>query len=140
MDLTKITLEDLRSTFQCEGEANSLFEPMRDAYSEHVGQAVTDLGAGYFLHDVKGGSAGDVMLVWGGELVGLYIEHVLMISENHRCKGLSVPLILEAFRKREFSKRLKVSELGKKSIEKAWRVANGHETTQWRPTKIEKQK
>lgn len=135
MDIKQMTLAE----FMCE-DANNIIADAGDAFfimeglaSSMIAEDVHCLGAGYKLHTMLPQSGtGNIVLTHQGECVGFYLGEALAIHPDHRRKGLSTPIILEAIKHRPDPKqRNSLSNLGKKALERAWRVAHNKEENVW---------
>ena len=133
MNLANMTLEQ----FMCEPENYTLMPPAFEPFDQvamivepMLGASIGALGQGYVLHRIDDGS-GNVALKHNGELVGCYFSNLLAIRADHVGKSLGVPLVLAAVKGRPAPTERKVSELGDKTLRKAWRVANGIIDNPW---------
>ena len=89
-----------------------------------IGEKLKDLSDGYTLYRL-GTEPGDVALCNNGEFVGCYFGPVLAIGGNHKGRGLSTDLILEAVKQRGPPEPRKLSIAGRAALTRAWHIANG---------------
>lgn len=133
MNLQNMELEEfLCSESDNAGLAALSHERLLQLVADRVGPCIGDLGSGYRLHTYAN-QKGDVLLLHEREVVGLYWGEALVVRADHRGKGLSVPLVLAAIVDRPPPVSRKLSPTGRRALEKAWRVANGHEQSAWTP-------
>ena len=132
MDLTEISLEAFLVSgpddiFPADPDRINNLLPF---YSEYVGGRLTDLGHRYTIHKF-GDQAGDVLLLYNGDVVGGYVGESLDIVANHNGKGLSTPLILAAVPQRNLPRKRIVSAAGRAALTAAWQAANGKRRSPW---------
>lgn len=131
MDLEKLTFDE----FLCgnaEIRKDSLplaFQGLKDELLHDIGEKVRDVEQ-FALHRMKS-DQGDVVLLYQGEVAGYYVGEALAIDDKFRCRGLSIPLILEAVKHRPPPTKRQMTEAGKAALTKAWRVANGELPNPW---------
>lgn len=107
------------------------FETYATIFNPLVRDKVRDLNSEYAVHLLDDIDPGDVALMWQGQLVGFYHVNLLIVSDEHRGKKLSVPLILEACKHRLPPPRRTLTFNGRSALTLAWKVAHGIETDPW---------
>ncbi|MEP3321518.1 MAG: hypothetical protein ABJN40_10770 [Sneathiella sp.] len=125
MEITKMSFDE----FMCTGNQTITatpvaFEISAPSIEEYIRNEIKKLNKQYTLNELDT-DLGDVALLSNGEFVGFYTGEALAIRSDHRGKGLSTPMILEAIVARPCPTKRTLSCSGKKALEKAWRVANG---------------
>jgi hypothetical protein len=138
MDLTTMTEAEFLGQGALEQSGPAIY-PTPEEMSELVRGASPDLSAYVTLS-----TCGDyrvIKLGWGstglvdalGKLVGYYVGEGLVIVPPAKGRGLSVPLVLHAVAERSPPKSRKVTSDGEGALRKAWRVANGADSSPWWP-------
>lgn len=133
MDITKLSLEE----FMCRGNSSmaedspGTFEQDQTVLQPLVGPLVRRLSDQYALHQINTGREGDVGVLCEGELVAFYVDQTIAVSSRHQGKALSIPMVLEGTRYRTLPTSRSHTAAGKKTFEKAWRVAHGLEPNPW---------
>ena len=94
------------------------------------GQPIKAFGEGYEIHSMTSAD-GDVCLLFDRSPVGFYWGEALAVANQFQGNGLSIPLILAAVPSRQRPERRTLSVNGRKALERAWRVARGHEANPW---------
>jgi hypothetical protein len=113
MDLTKLTLEE----FMCTGRSSmaddrpGTFEHDQARLQPLTGPLVRKLNDQYALHQLNTGRDGDVGILYEGEL--------------------AIPMVLEGSRYRTLPTSRSHTAAGKRTFEKAWKIAHGLEPNPW---------
>lgn len=134
MDLTQVSLDEFLGANQ----------EVVSAASMHPRDVLVLPGAGLEFPVLKSygeysvvliNEFGDVAAVDGkGNEAGYYSSNSLVVHEEHRSNGLGVALALYAHAHRDqLPESRSLSEGGKKTLEAAWKVANGYRFSPWWP-------
>jgi hypothetical protein len=133
MDITKLTLDE----FMCRGKSSmaddrpGTFEHDQAVLQPKVGALVRRLNDQYALHRIDTGREGDVGILSNGELVAFYVDQLIAVSADHQGKALAIPMVLEGTRFRTLPTSRSHTAAGKRTFEKAWRIAHGLEPNPW---------
>ena len=133
VDILALTLEQ----FMCTGRSTmaedrpGTFEHDQAMLQPLVGRVVRRLNDQYALHQINTGREGDVGVVCNGELVAFYVDQTIAVSSGHQGNALSIPMVLEGTRFRTLPTSRNHTAAGKRTFEKAWKVAHGLEPNPW---------
>ncbi len=96
-----------------------------------TGPLVRKLNDQYALHQLNTGRDGDVGILYEGELVAFYVDQLIAVSSAHQGKALAIPMVLEGSRYRTLPTSRSHTAAGKRTFEKAWKIAHGLEPNPW---------